>query len=72
VAHIDRNERIQGEKLYLRGAKAIFLCYEGNHDYVVWLLEGSRILRTSHVVFHENTGNLSEIPDPRDIVRSLL
>jgi hypothetical protein len=71
MAYINKNERIQGEKLYNQGAKAIFLCYKGNHDYVIWLLEGSRTLRIPYVVFHENTGNLSEIPDSRDIVRSL-
>jgi hypothetical protein len=35
MAYINRNERIQGQKLYPRGAKAIFLCYKGNHDHVI-------------------------------------
>jgi hypothetical protein len=71
VAHIDANERIIVEKLSARGASALFLGYNGTHNYVVWLIEGSRYLRTPHVVFHKNTGDLSEAPNPRDIVRSL-
>jgi hypothetical protein len=35
MAHINKNERIQGEKLYPREAKAIFLYHKENHDHVV-------------------------------------
>jgi hypothetical protein len=71
IAHIDANKRIIGEKLSAREASALVLGYDGTYNYMVWLIEGSRYLRTPHVMFHKNTGDLSEAPDPRDIVRSL-
>jgi hypothetical protein len=71
VAHIDRNEKTRGEKLYPNGAKALFLGYQGNSNYVVWLIEGSRILITPHVTFHEYLGDAEGAPDPADVVRSL-
>jgi hypothetical protein len=72
VAYIDANERIIGEKLSARKALALFLDCNGIYNYMVWLIEGSRYLRIPHVVFHKNTRDLSEAPEPRDIVRFLL
>jgi hypothetical protein len=71
IIHIDANKRIIGEKLSARGASALFLGYDGTHNYMVWLIEGSRYLRIPHVVFHENIGDLLEALDPRNIVKFL-
>ncbi|RYP46575.1 hypothetical protein DL769_011380 [Monosporascus sp. CRB-8-3] len=71
---IDENHRIKAEKLEARGAKGLFLGYQGTHNYKVWLLEGGRFLVTPHIRVYEETGTTGEKdepPDPRDVVRSL-
>jgi hypothetical protein len=35
LALIDENERIRGEMLHARGAKALLLGYSGKHNYVI-------------------------------------
>ena len=79
VAYVEASDRVQSEKLQPRGIKAILLGYAGNHNYVLWALDGSRWLRTPNVVFYESVGALPAADtrgrppeiDPRDIVRSL-
>lgn len=68
---IDKDERIKSEKLSAKGAKAMFLGYEGDSNFVVWLLEGGRFLTTPHIRVQEDTTEPGEPPDPRDVVRSL-
>ena len=70
--HINKNYRVVAEKLGARGANGIFLGYKGDYNFIVWLVDGGRLVRTPHVVFHETMGDHMEAPDPRDIVRSLL
>jgi hypothetical protein len=72
IALINENERTRGEKLHTRGAKALFLGYSGKRNYIVWIIKGSRFLGKPHMITHESVGNVTEVPDPRDIVRSLL
>jgi len=71
VAYINPNHRVRSEGLDPHGARGIFLGYIGEHNYLVWLIDGSRYLKTPHVVFHETLGHPDEAPDPRDVVRSL-
>lgn len=71
VVLIDQKKRVQSEKLAGRGTKGIFLGYEGESNYIVWLTEGGRFLTTPHVTVYEDLTEPGAPPDPRDIVRSL-
>lgn len=68
---IDPSMRVTAEKLEARGANAMLLGYEGESNYLVWLLDGGRELVTPHATFHENLGDIDQAPDPREVVRSL-
>jgi hypothetical protein len=37
----------------------------------MWIIKGGRFLETPHVITHESVGDVTEVPNPRDIVRSL-
>ncbi|CAJ2506522.1 Uu.00g006520.m01.CDS01 [Anthostomella pinea] len=68
--YIDAQFCVTSEKMEGRRARAVLMGYKGQHNYVVWLIDGGRFLDTPHVVFHENTGMIGS-EDPTDIVRSL-
>lgn len=65
-----RHDSQHAERKLLMHTIVLFLDYEGDHNFVVWLLEGSRILITPHVVLHEHLGDIDDAPDPLDVVRS--
>jgi hypothetical protein len=49
----------------------LFLGYSDKHNYVIWIIKGSRFLETPHMITHESVENVTKILNPRIIVELL-
>lgn len=70
--HIEKEKRVQSQKMDPRGWEGILLCYSGFHTYEVWAIEAKKVMVTPNVIFHEELREWNEGKEAqKTVVRSL-